>query len=178
MKLISSLFVLAVAGLMIALATTQHGCASSCGNNCPNTAVYIGSIDNHELGGVITGYQLLGPACPSLTGCVGDRSTNTCTHFTLTASQPGICDFYITFSDRPTEVVHLTFGPTQNKAGTCCEGYPPVGPNTYAIPDSPSGGLIYPVDGWDGGPTNVSLYGDGATGDAARDAGVDAPNGG
>lgn len=190
MKLISSLFVLAAAGALLAVVTAQHGCASSCGNNCPNTAVYIGSIDNHELAGVITGFAMYGPACPSITGCVGDRLNTTCTHFTVTASQPGTCDFYVTFSDRPTEVVHLTYGPTQNSGGSCCQGYPPLGPNTYAIPDSPAGGLIYPVDGWDGGPSNVDLYGDGstqdanrdanhgATSDAARDAGADARDGG
>jgi hypothetical protein len=178
MKLISSLIVLAVAGALLALVTTQHGCASSCGTNCPTTSVYIGSIDNYELAGVITGFLMDGPACPSESGCIGDRLNTYCTHFLLTASHPGRCDFYITFSDRPSEVVHLNFEPTQNSNGSCCQGYPPAGPNTYIIPDSPSGGLIYPQNGWDGGPTNVTLYTDGSTQDGARDAATDAADGG
>jgi hypothetical protein len=177
MKLISSLIVLAVAGSLLALLTAQHGC-SDCRSNCPTTSVYIGSIDNHELAGVITGFSMSGPACPTLEGCVGDEQNTLCTHFTVTASQPGICDFYITFSDRATEVVHLTYGQTQNSGGTCCQGYPVLGPTVYAIPDYANGGLIYPANGPDGGPTNVSLYGDGSTRDAARDAGTDAGDGG
>jgi hypothetical protein len=177
MKLISSFFVLAIAGVLLALVTTQHGCASSCGTNCPQISVYIGSGDNHELAGVLTGFIMDGPACPSQTGCVGDSNAY-CTHFLLTASQPGVCNLYITFSDRPSEVVHMTFGPTQNSNGSCCQGYPPAGPNTYIIPDSPSGGLIYPQNGWDGGPTNVTLYTDGSTQDGAHDAGTDAGDGG
>jgi hypothetical protein len=173
MKLFSSLIVVAAAGLLLALLTVQHGCASNCGSSCPNTSVYIGDTDNHELAGIITGFALSGPACPPQSGCVGDEQTTTCTHFTVTGIQPGICDFYITFSDRPTEVVHLTFAPTQNSGGSCCQGYPPVGPNIYVIPDSPAGGLIHPSNGPDGGPTNVSLPGDGSTEDAAHDAGAD-----
>ncbi|HEY4393756.1 MAG TPA: hypothetical protein VGP64_06820 [Polyangia bacterium] len=178
MKLISSLIVLAVLGSLLALVTAQPGCAGSCASNCPTLSVYIGDLDNYELGGVVTGFVMDGPACPNTAGCVGDEVNTVCTHFSLEAPRPGRCDFYITFSDRPSEVVHLTFGPTQNSAGTCCQGYPPVGPNIYVIPDFPSGGLIYPKDGWDGGPTNVTLYNDGSTEDAARDAGADAPGGG
>src|SRR5579863_2052901 len=134
MKLISSLVVVAAAGVLLALLTTQHGCASNCGSNCPDTSVYIGDLDNHELAGVITGFEMVGAACPPVSGCIGDEQSTLCTHFTVTASQPGACDLYITFSDRPTEVVHLSFGPTQNSGGSCCQGYPALGPNIYVIP--------------------------------------------
>ena len=167
LKLFSSLTAAALIGVLLAVFTAQHGCASNCAGNCPITDVYIGDIDNYELANVVTGFAMSGPACPAATGCVGDRATTVCTHFTLTASMPGSCDFYVTFSDRPTEVVHLEYGPTQNSNGSCCRGYPVLGAKTYVIPDHASGGPIYPLNGIDGGVSNVTVLTDGGL-DAQR----------
>jgi len=185
LRLFSSLGAAALVGFLLAVFTAQHGCASNCAANCPSTYVYIGDIDNYELANVVTGFAMSGAACPATggIGCVGDEMTTTCTHFTITASMPGTCDFYVTFSDRPTEVVHLEYGPTENSNGSCCRGYPVLGATTYVIPDHASGGLIYPLNGTDGGASNVTVLTDGGldaqghTPDAgaARDAGADSP---
>ncbi|HTB58995.1 MAG TPA: hypothetical protein VLC06_14045 [Polyangia bacterium] len=183
LKLLSSLTGAALVGFLLAVFTAQHGCASNCGGNCPITYAYIGDIDNYELANVVTGFAMSGPACPAAgsVGCVGDELNTVCTHFTISASMPGSCDFYVTFSDRPTEVVHLEYGPTQNSNGSCCRGYPVLGAQTYVIPDHASGGLIYPLNGPDGGASNVTVLTDGGidaeghTQEAGttRDAGAD-----
>jgi hypothetical protein len=183
MKLFSSLSVAGVVGFLLAVFTAQHGCASNCASNCPITYAYIGDIDNYELANIVTGFAMSGPACPAPDGigCIGDEMTTVCTHFTISASMPGRCNFYVTFSDRPTEVVELEFGQTQNSNGSCCRGYPVVGASTYVIPDHPSGGPIYPLNGIDGGVSNVIVLTDGGldaqghTPDAgaARDGGAD-----
>ena len=183
LKFFSSLTAAGLVGFLLAVFTAQHGCASNCAANCPITYAYIGDVDNYELANIVTGFAMSGPACPAVDGigCVGDESTTVCTHFTITASMPGSCDFYVTFSDRPTEVVRLEFGTTQNSNGSCCRGYPVLGANTYVIPDHPSGGPIYPLKGIDGGVSNVIVLTDGGldaqghTQDAAAasDAGAD-----
>lgn len=183
LKLFSSLSAAALVGVLLAGLTAQHGCASNCGGNCPITYAYIGDVDNYELANVVTGFAMSGPACPPVDGigCVGDEMTTVCTHFTITASKPGSCDFYVTFSDRPTEVVQLEFGPPRNNNGSCCSGYPVLGANVYVIPDHASGGPIYPLNGTDGGVSNVTVLTDGGLdaqghrqdAGAARDAGAD-----
>jgi hypothetical protein len=182
LKLLSSLSAAGLVGFLVAVFTAQHGCASNCAGNCPITYAYIGDTDNYELANVVTGFAMSGPACPPVDGigCVGDEMTTICTHFTITASMPGSCDFYVTFSDRPTEVVRLEYGPPQNSNGSCCRGYPVLGPNVYVIPNHASGGPIYPLNGSDGGVSNVVVLTDGGldaqghTPDAgaARDAGA------
>jgi hypothetical protein len=181
MKLFSSLTVAALVGFLLAVFTVQHGCASNCGNNCPATTVYIGSSDNAELS---IAFDVYGPACPRASSvlCTGDESTTSCTHTGITALSPGRCDVLVVFDPytdgRPSEIVHLEFGQPYSAPGTCCNGFPVVGPSTYIIPDHPSGGEIYSTT--DGGSRDydaIFVIHDGAadaTGDAgARDAGAD-----
>ena len=131
--------------------TAQHGCASNCGNDCPATSVYIGSSDNAELP---IAFDVNGPACPRASSvlCTGDESTTDCTHTTVTGLAVGRCDVLVVFNPytdgRPSEIIQLEFGPPPNTPGTCCKGFPVIGPSTYIIPDHPSGGEIYStVDG-------------------------------
>jgi hypothetical protein len=141
-KLIVFLGVAAAAtiGFVTAL-LTGGGCASNCGADCPATMVYIGSANNQELNGILTDIEVDGDGCPPRAAalCVGDRSTPTCTHVTITAPQPGACNVLFTFSDRPSEIVRLQFGPTINANGSCCKGYPVAGPSVYTIPVKPTG---------------------------------------
>lgn len=131
----------AAAGLGILLgALSSHGCASNCAANCPNTTAFIGNTDNYELGSILTSINLYGPACPTYGfTCVGDESTTACTHLSIVGQAVGECDVELTFTDRPSEVVHLQFGATQNSNGSCCSGYPVVGPSFFTIPDKPTG---------------------------------------
>jgi hypothetical protein len=183
MKLLSSLTVAALVGFLLAVFTAQHGCASNCGYNCPPTSVYIGSSDNAELS---VAFDVNGPACPRASSvlCVGDQSTTSCTHTTVTGQAVGRCDVLVVFDPytdkRPSEIVHLEFGAPPNTPGTCCKGFAVIGPSIYIIPDHPSGGGIYSTS--DGGNRDydaVFVIHDAAAdaADAARDAGADAPPG-
>lgn len=186
MKLISSFAALGLVGFLLALMTAQHGCASNCANNCPATTVYIGSPDDTQLS---VAFTVNGPACPPVDSvvCTGDESQTTCTHTTITGQAASWCDVLVIFDPytdgRPEQIVHLEFGQTQNVNGSCCAGYPVLGPDTYIIPDHPSGGGVYSTWG-DGSARDydaITTLHDAAVGDAAdggTDAGADAlPNG-
>ncbi len=146
LKLFSSLTVAALVGFLLAVFTAQHGCASNCEASCPTNTVFIGSSDNYELS---LNFQVNGPACPpaSTVICTGDENTTYCTHTTVTGQAPGRCDVLVQFdpySDgRPSEIVQLFFGQPYSAPGTCCSGFPVIGPSVYTIPDHPSGGEIY-----------------------------------
>ncbi|HVY40851.1 MAG TPA: hypothetical protein VHM31_23090 [Polyangia bacterium] len=179
MKLIPclALAVAATAGFVAAV-FTGGGCASDCGNNCQDATVWVGSANNKELNGILLGFDVNGPACPpaSALGCLGDRETTSCTHVLIAAQQPGACDVLFIFSDRPNEILRLQFGPTVNANGSCCKGYPPLGPSVYTIPAKPTG-PIYSGSA-DAGTYStdavVVLTDAGAGTDASRDAGRDA----
>ncbi|HXJ19014.1 MAG TPA: hypothetical protein VMT03_02190 [Polyangia bacterium] len=182
-KLVSLLTLAAAAGFALAIFTAP-GCASRCGENCPITTVYISSPDNAELNGILQDLEVQGDACPPGYGvyCNGDEYSTGCTHVTVTAMQPGECDVLFVFNDRPNEIVHLQFGPTRNANGSCCKGYPVLGPWLYTIPDKPTGGTIY-SGGGDAGPIDtdaVTVVTDAAAttttdgGTDAADAGADA----
>jgi hypothetical protein len=185
MKLLSALTVLAVAGFLLAVFTAQPGCASNCAANCPTPTAYIGSSDDYQLS---VAFDVYGPACPSRSSalCIGDGANTSCTHTTISGQAPGWCDVLVAFDPytdgRPWEVVHLEFGPTYSAPGTCCEGYPVIGPSTYIIPDHAAGGGVYATT--DGGTRfydAITYVTDGSAdgaGDAARDAGTDASDGG
>ncbi len=185
MKLLSALTVLALAGFLLAVFTAQPGCASNCGANCPSPTAYIGSSDDYQLD---VAFDVYGPACPSRSSvvCIGDQGNTTCTHTTVTGQAQSWCDVLVAFNPytdgRPSQIVHLEFGPPYSAPGTCCEGFPVVGPTTFIIPDHPSQGGVYATT--DGGTrfydaiTFVTDGGADSAGDAARDAGTDAPQGG
>jgi len=137
---ILGLTALATAGFLLAVFTTP-ACTSTCAQNCPTTTVYISSANNHELNGILTDIEVDGPACPDRNSvlCIGDMTTTACTHTTITGQQPGECDVEFFFSDRPTEVLRLQFSQTINANGSCCKGYPVIGPALYTIPDKPTG---------------------------------------
>ena len=172
--------VAATAGFALAILTAPAGCASNCGANCPAATVYIGTNDNQELNGILTDLEVNGPACPpqSAITCWGDRLTTTCTHTTITATQPGRCDILFGFSDRPSEIVRLQFGPVVNANGSCCNGYPVEGPSVYTIPAKPTGPIYSgTVDAgtYDTDAIVVLVDAGAATHDAATpDAGADA----
>ena len=179
MKLFSSLVAVALLGFLLAVFTAQHGCASSCGNNCPATTVTIGSIDDAPLS---IAFDENGPACPSASLiCTGDESTTACTHTSVTAQAPGACDVLVVFNPysdmRRSQIVHLEFGQPYRAPGTCCGGYPVLGPSVYVIPDNPSGGGVYGLG--DGGAkeydaiTFAPVDGSADAASDARDAGSD-----
>lgn len=172
MKLTSilALTATAAAGFALAAITTvgSAGCASNCGENCPVTAVYIGTDNNQELNGLLTGLDVNGPACPerSAITCTGDRQTTVCTHVLVTGYAAGACDVLFVFSDRPSEIVRLQFGPTQNANGSCCKGNPVEGPSVYTIPAKPTGPIY-------SGSVDAGTYDTDAV-VVLRDAGADA----
>jgi hypothetical protein len=188
MKLFSALTAVALAGFLLAVVTAQHGCATNCAATCPSPTAYIGSADDYQLN---VAFDVYGPACPPRSSvlCTGDEANTTCTHTTITGQAQSWCDVLVAFDPdldgRPSEVIHLEFGPTYSAPGTCCQGWPVVGPSTYIIPDHPSGGGVYATT--DGGTrfydaiTYVTDGGaDGASdagADAARDGGTDASPG-
>ncbi len=184
LKLFSSLTASALVGFLLAVFTAQHGCASNCASNCPAATVYIGSNDDAELS---IGFDVNGPACPPASAvlCTGDESTTYCTHTTVTGVGPGRCDVLVQFDPytdgRPSEVIQLEFGARTSAPGTCCKGYPVLGPSTYIIPDHPAGGGIYAtIDGGNREYDAIFILHDGGAdaGDSgARDAGADAPSG-
>ncbi len=173
---ILALVAAAAAGFCLAVFTAP-GCASNCGGNCPDATVYVGSKDNYELNGILGDIEVDGPACPPRSSalCVGDRATTRCTHTTITAVQPGWCNVAFVFGDRPTEILHLEFGPTMNANGSCCKGFPVLGPSVYIIPDKPTGPIY---SGTPGTPTYstdaITVLTDAAT-DGPRDAAADGP---
>lgn len=180
LKLLSSLAAAALGGFLLALFTAQHGCASNCASACPANTVYIGSSDNAELP---IGFDVYGPACPPVSAvvCTGDESTTACTHTTITGQTVGRCDVLVVFNPdtdgRASEIIQLQFGPTTKAPGTCCKGYPVLGPATYIIPDHPTGGEIYgTADGGDRQYDAIFVIHDAGAdaGDSgARDAGAD-----
>jgi hypothetical protein len=123
--------------LLALVAASAPGCASKCGSNCPNTEIgvlassgenlnWTGSVD----GGPGTNWT--GPACPPYPpSCRGDDN-NPCQIFTIVGSGPGTCDLTITFSDRPTFVVHAEFGPATTQG--CCKGFPVIGSAVVMVP--------------------------------------------
>jgi hypothetical protein len=131
----------AATAALVGAAVTTGGCASNCGGNCPQTTVYVGSNNNQELNGILTDIEFDGDGCPPRSSalCVGDRATTSCTHLTITAPHPGLCNVLFTFSDRPSEILRLEFEPTINTNESCCKGYPVAGPSVYFIPQKPTG---------------------------------------
>jgi hypothetical protein len=171
LKLVSSLTAAGLAGFLLALFTAQHGCSSDCASNCPAQLVYIGSADNAELSGDIS-FDVYGPACPpeSSVICLGDMSSTSCTHTTVTGQSMGGCDVLVAFNPytdmRPWEIIHLQFAAPSNAPGTCCPGYPVIGPSTYIIPDHPTQGGVYGT--YDGGQkiySNITYADGGASAD-------------
>ncbi len=177
MKLsILALAAAAAAGFALAVFTAP-GCASNCGENCPAATVYIGTNGNYELNGVLGDIEVNGPACPPRYSvlCVGDMATTACTHTTITATQPGWCDVEFVFGDRPTEILHLEFGSTINTNGSCCRGYPVIGPSVYIIPVKPTGPIYSGTPGTGSYSTDaITILTDAAV-DGPRDAGAGAP---
>ena len=174
-KLLSLLTLAAAVGF--ALATLgSHGCTSNCAANCPATTVYIGNLDNHELNGVLVDLAVNGPACPDADSviCVGDMSTTGCTHTTITAPRAGWCDVLFAFSDRPNEILRLEFSDTINANGSCCQGYPVVGPSVYTIPDKPTGPIYSGTAGTPSYDTDAVVVLTDAGAEAGTDAGADA----
>ena len=181
MKLISALTAIALAGFLVAVFTAQHGCASDCGAHCPATSVYFGSIDDAQLD---VAFDVYGPACPARETaiCTGDMGNNSCTHTTIAGQSPGACDVLVAFNPntdgRQWEVVHLEFGQPYSAPGTCCQGYPVIGPSTYIIPDHPNQGGVYAYG--DGGAKfydAITFVTDGGTDggpDGAADGATDA----
>jgi hypothetical protein len=177
MKLLSFFAALGTLGFLLALFTAQHGCASDCGNNCPATTVYIGSPDNAELDAA---FDVDGPACPprdSVT-CTGDMTSTYCTHTTITGQAASWCNVLVAFDPyndgRPWQIIHLEFGPPENASGTCCKGYPVLGPSTYVIPDHPQSGGVYATNA-DGSAKDydaITTLHD-ASADGASDGGAD-----
>jgi hypothetical protein len=150
-KLLSLLTLVFAAGF--ALATLgSHGCTSNCAGNCPATTVLIGSNDDHELSGILTNLDVNGTACPARDSvvCIGDPGVTSCSSVSITAPQAGTCDVLFVFSDRPSEILRLQFGDTANANGSCCRGYPVLGPSVYTIPDKPTGPIY---SGTTGTPT-------------------------
>jgi hypothetical protein len=184
LKLWSSLTAAALVGFLLAVVTAQHGCASNCAAYCPASTVYIGSSDNAELP---VAFDVAGPACPPRSSvlCTGDQGTSSCTYTTVTGLGVGRCDVLVQFNPytdgRPSEIIQLQFGPPYTAPGTCCKGYPVLGPSTYIIPDHPNGGPIYgTVDGGDKEYDAIFIVHDAsvdATDSGARDAGADAASG-
>jgi hypothetical protein len=184
LRLFSSLTAAALVGFLLAVVTAQHGCATNCASTCPASTVYIGSRDNAELP---IAFDVNGPACPPAESvqCVGDQSTTSCTHTTVTGQGVGRCDVLVVFNPytdgRASEIVQLQFGPPYSAPGTCCKGYQVLGPSTYIIPDHPTGGPIYgTIDGGDKEYDAIFIIHD-ASADGndsgARDAGADALQG-
>jgi hypothetical protein len=142
-KRLSSVLALTTAGTLGFLLAlfTAHGCVSNCAGNCMPSMVYVGSADNYELNGILTDLEVNGPACPPRSGitCLGDGQTTVCTHVGIASSQPGACDVLFVFSDRPSEILRLQFGPPVNSNGSCCKGNTVLGPSVYTIPDKPTG---------------------------------------
>jgi hypothetical protein len=167
---VSCATVAAVLGALLVTFTFQ-GCGSNCADGCPATTVWIGSPDASQL--LIKQINVNGPACPApaTVHCYGNYNA-TCSDFTLAARAVGRCDVEVVFGDgRPSQVVHLEFGPTQKGGGSCCQGYPVIGSSIYAIPDTPDGGgEIYSTG--EGGVMNydaISIVPD-ASVDVATDA--------
>ncbi len=177
-KLLSILAVAGALGFAVA-AMGSHGCTSNCAGNCPATTVLVGSNDGHEFSGILTDLDVNGPACPSRDSvvCVGDPGTTTCTSVSITAPQPGSCDVLFVFSDRPSEILRLQFGDTINANGSCCRGYPVVGPSVYTIPDKPTGPIYSGTAGTPTYDTDAALVLNDAAADAHVDAGADADAG-
>jgi hypothetical protein len=160
---------IAAAGFLAAILLAQPGCTSNCNKPCLPTYVYIGSADAVTQIPV-TGIFLDGPACPAAYGvtCIGTQDTGGCTHFTISAIAAGTCDVGITFSDRPSEIVHLEFAPIES----CCPGYPVTGDSTFTVPADPT----QPITGNLSGPGRTTIVpdggvdaADGATGDGGAD---------
>ncbi len=182
-KSLLALTAVAAAGFAIAVLTAPAGCASNCGANCPSAVVYIGTNNNQELNGILTGLDVNGAGCPdrSAITCAGDRETTVCTHVLITGHAVGPCDVLFQFSDRPSEIVRLQFGPTVNANGSCCKGYPVLGPSVYTIPPKPTGPIYSgTVDAGTYDTDAVVVLTDAGTHDAAasRDAGTDARDAG
>jgi len=135
-------FLVLAGAVGFALATLgSPGCTSNCAGNCPSTTVLVGSNDNHELNGILTDLDVNGPACPNRDSvvCIGNPGVTSCSSVSITAPTPGSCDVLFVFSDRPSEILRLQFGQTVNANGSCCRGYPVLGPSVYTIPDKPTG---------------------------------------
>ena len=64
--------------------------------------------------------------------------------------------------------MHLEFGSAQSGSGSCCQGFPVVGPWLYAVPDTPDGGEIYSSS--DGGVMDYDAIS--IVPDASADAGT------
>jgi hypothetical protein len=175
-KIVWALAVTAAAATGLATALlTGGGCASNCAENCPAGEVIIHSANYQELAEILTNLVAAGPACPpaSSVTCLGDRVTASCSYVRITAPQPGTCDVGFAFSDRPNEVLHLEFGPTINANGSCCKGYPPVGPTTYTIPIKPTGPIYSgSVDAGTYSTDAVVVLTDAGTGGAGGAAGA------
>jgi hypothetical protein len=177
MKLFSSFVGVGILGFLIAIFTAQHGCAGNCAANCPATTVYIGSPDDTELS---IAFDVNGPACPNGENvvCTGDESQTYCTHTTVTGQAASWCDVLVAFDPytdgRPWQIIHLEFGQTNNTNGSCCAGYPVIGPATYIIPDHPQSGGVYGTNA-DGSARDydaISTLHDASAADAA-DGGTD-----
>jgi hypothetical protein len=159
----------ATAGFLLAVFTTP-ACTSTCAQNCPAATVYIVSANDGELNGILGDIEVDGPACPSRSTaiCLGDAKTS-CSHASITGQRAGGCDVAFVFGDRPTEILHLQFGEPMNANGSCCKGYPVIGPALYTIPVKPTGPIYSGTPGTDTYSTDaVTVLVDGGAPDASH----------
>jgi hypothetical protein len=141
-----------------ALTFLPVGCGSTCGSNCPVATVTI----NAAAGFTIPAQQLAwsGPACPPYRPvCRADPQNLNCTHIDVMGFAEGACDLTIVFGDRPTEIVHIEFGPRVTQG--CCAGFTVAGDTAFTVPVDP-GGVI---QGSDGGTDAVTVIRDAGAGD-------------
>ena len=146
MKLLSSLTAIALAGFLLAVFTAQHGCTSNCAEQLP--------VD-HRLHRVDRRHRArhslrrLRPGLPAaLQRALHRRREHQLLHaHDHRRPDGGRCDVLVAFNPytdgRQWEVIHLQFGQPTSAPGTCCNGYPVIGPSTYIIPDHPSQGGVY-----------------------------------
>lgn len=173
--LISATVTLAAAALAGLLFLAPTGC-SDCAKDCPNYIVTIRPSSNVGLDVRATGAE--GPACPPIPPRCQSDGVNACSHISVIAAAPGICDVTLGFGDRAWMTVRTQF--RDIPAGTCCRGYPVVGENLFIVPSGTDGGITG-QDGaatdavwiWDGGDAGGAA--DGGTDAGAGDAGGDAP---
>jgi hypothetical protein len=135
--------------LVIAAGVVASGCGSTCATNCPAIVFDIFATPGDNLN--IATAQLVGPGCPlELSNCRGDLSgANPCARISLLASQPGLCELDLTFSDgRPQTAIQTEFGPETHQG--CCHGFPVIGPASYTVPP------LHPVGGFDAATDSAS----------------------
>jgi hypothetical protein len=109
-------------------------CGSTCGSNCPITAVDIVATSGENLN--IATAAWMGSACPTdmQPRCRGDSTgANTCVRFTIIGSQPGTCELDLTFTDGRVPFSALATFDAETHQG-CCHGFPVLGDKVVTVP--------------------------------------------